>query len=97
MIEGEDQSPQTVATGERRPVVNRALRARAASSRRRPPVTALRSAPPPSGPSPAETTFNRDHNPDGGGSSGRRLTPNHSLLGACSKTSILIGMVARDL
>ncbi|MGY4298929.1 hypothetical protein ACVWXN_007024 [Bradyrhizobium sp. i1.4.4] len=24
---------------------------------------------PPSGPSPAETTFNRDHNPDGGGSS----------------------------
>ena len=35
----------------------------------RPPVTALRSAPPPSGPSPAETTFNRDHNPDGGGSS----------------------------
>ncbi|WP_247305738.1 ATP-binding protein [Bradyrhizobium sp. 179] len=43
--------------------------AKAASSRRRPPVTALRSAPPPSGPSPAETTFNRDHNPDGGGSS----------------------------
>ncbi|TWB87829.1 uncharacterized protein DUF2272 [Bradyrhizobium macuxiense] len=36
---------------------------RAASSSRRPPGTALRSAPPPSVPSPAEATFNQAHNP----------------------------------
>ncbi|MET4349585.1 ATP-binding protein [Bradyrhizobium sp. RT9a] len=41
---------------------------RAASSSR-PPLTALRSAPPPSVPSAAEPTFNRHHEPEGGGSS----------------------------
>jgi hypothetical protein len=46
------------------------LRAKRKSGLIRPPAgDALRSAPPPSDPSPAKPTFNRDHEPQGGSSS----------------------------